>query len=95
MYDRLQLNVTRPDPIGYLCLSVSIPVHSKLFEISSIDFKIIFHFAAYLRKQHHQINRSLSWLDHRQSIFHAMRQQTPFLLDLISVKWAPRSWNQL
>lgn len=28
MYDRLQLNVTRPEPIGYLCLSVSMPAHN-------------------------------------------------------------------
>lgn len=29
MYDRFELNVTRPEPIGYLCLSVSMPADDK------------------------------------------------------------------
>lgn len=57
IYERLQLNVTRPDPIGYLCLSVSMPVNFH-FGFRRFVHQRKHSVAIYLHKQRHQINRS-------------------------------------
>lgn len=96
MYERLQLNVTRPEPIGYLCLSVSMPelfnhqIH-KLIRCYNCFFNVN---ETHLHKPHHRKGHSWFLLGRQQSVCHGAHQQTPFYWDPIFVMLESHNSNQ-
>ena len=94
MYERLQLKVTRPEPIGYLCLSVSMPEDDKrdLGDGSSCFSRNGIYI--YQHRRLHRRGHSWFWPNLQQSICHAGLRRIRSWWDPISGTMESHSLNQ-